>query len=250
MGKGKLKKFEEMETFKNVFQYPFSVISNSTFTMQGHWNRDYFGNDNPIVVELGCGRGEYTVEMAKMFPQKNYIGVDIKGSRMWTGAKEALTEGLANVAFLRTNIEIIERFFAKKEVSELWLTFSDPQMKNANKRLTGTMFMNRYKNILVDNGLIHLKTDSNFLYTYTKLMAEMNKLPLVFATDDLYNTKCIDADTSKILSIRTYYEQMWIDRGISIKYIKMRLPHDNELREPLADIPKDVYRSYHRDINQ
>lgn len=246
MSKGKLQKFAEMETFSNVFQYPFSVISDVPFPIKGRWREDYFHNDNPIVLELGCGKGEYAVEMARMFPEKNFIGVDIKGSRMWTGAKQALIDGLKNVAFLRTNIEIIDRFFAPDEVEELWLTFSDPQMKNANKRLTGTLFMNRYRNLLVDNGLIHLKTDSNFLFTYTKLMAEKNHLPIPFITDDLYHSKELDAETSKILSIRTYYEQMWIDRGISIKYIKMRLPHEDELTEPAVEIPRDEYRSYHR----
>ena len=128
MGKGKLQKFAEMETFSNVFQYPFSVIENVPFEMKGHWREQYFHNDNPIVLELGCGKGEYTVELARLYPQVNFIGVDIKGARMHKGAKEALTAGLSNVAFLRTNIEIIDRFFAKDEVQEIWLTFSDPQM--------------------------------------------------------------------------------------------------------------------------
>ena len=170
MGKGKLQKFAEMETFSNVFQYPFSVIENVPFEMKGHWREQYFHNDNPIVLELGCGKGEYTVELARLYPQVNFIGVDIKGARMHKGAKEALTAGLSNVAFLRNNIEIIDRFFAKDEVQDIWLTFSDPQMKNPRKRLTSTYFMNRYRHFLVDGGLIHLKTDSNFLFTYTTYM--------------------------------------------------------------------------------
>ncbi len=125
-----------METFSNVFQYPYSVIASTPFAMRGQWRRDYFHNGNPIVLELSCGKGEYTVELAKLYPEINFIGVDIKGARMWKGAKMALEQGLKNVAFLRTNIEIIDRFFAPDEVQELWLTFSDPQMKNVHKRLT------------------------------------------------------------------------------------------------------------------
>jgi tRNA (guanine-N7-)-methyltransferase len=246
MGKGKLEKFADMEKFENVFQYPFSVIDNVPFTMKGHWRDEYFKNDNPIVLELGCGKGEYTVGLARMFPNINFIGVDIKGARMWTGAKQALEEGLKNVAFLRTNIEIIDRFFDKDEVQEIWLTFSDPQMKNAHKRLSSTFFMERYRHFLVDNGIIHLKTDSNFLFTYTKYMVDVNKLPLLFRTEDLYNTEGIDEETKKILGIHTYYEQMWIDRGLNIRYTKFRLPNEGALQEPDVEIPLDEYRSYHR----
>ena len=167
MSKGKLQKFAEMETFSNVFQYPYSVIDNTPFAMKGHWRGEYFHNDNPIVLELGCGKGEYTVGLAKLFPDVNFIGVDIKGARIYTGAKQALEEGLKNVAFLRTNIEVIDRFFDKDEVQEIWLTFSDPQMKNPRKRLSSTFFMERYRRFLSDGGVIHVKTDSNFLFTYT-----------------------------------------------------------------------------------
>lgn len=246
MGKGKLEKFAEMETFENVFQYPFSVISDVPFEMKGHWNEQYFHNDHPIVLELGCGKGEYTVELAKLYPEMNFIGVDIKGARMWTGAKKALTEGQKNVAFLRTNIEIIDRFFAEDEVKEIWLTFSDPQMKNPRKRLTSTFFMNRYRHFLVDGGIIHLKTDSNFLFTYTDYMVKENHLPVLFRTEDLYHTEGIDDETRKILSIQTYYESMWIERGLNIKYLKFQLPRDGELREPDVEIELDDYRSYHR----
>ena len=150
MGKGKLQKFAEMETFSNVFQYPFSAIENVPFDMKGRWREMFFHNDNPIVLELGCGKGEYAVGLARMFPNVNFIGVDIKGARMWTGAKQALQEQLPNVAFLRTNIEIIDRFFGEDEVQEIWLTFSDPQMKNARKRLTSTSFLQRYRHFLND----------------------------------------------------------------------------------------------------
>ena len=246
MGKGKLAKFAEMETFSNVFQYPFSVVDNVPFEMKGHWRELYFKNNHPVVLELGCGKGEYTVELARLYPEMNFIGVDIKGARMWAGAKQALEAGLKNVAFLRTNIEIIDRFFAESEVQEIWLTFSDPQMKNAHKRLTSTFFLNRYRKFLVDGGIVHLKTDSNFLFTYTTCMVKENKLPVVFSTEDLYHTEGLDEETHKILSIQTYYESMWIERGLNIRYMKFLLPQQGELVEPEVDIPLDDYRSYHR----
>lgn len=245
MSKGKLEKFADMEKYANVFQYPYSVVEQVPFDMQGHWNERYFNNSNPIILELGCGRGEYTVELAKLYPDCNFIGVDIKGARMWTGATQALNEGLKNVAFLRTNIEIIDRFFAKDEVSEIWLTFSDPQMKNVHKRLTSTFFMERYRHFLADGGIIHLKTDSNFLFTYTTYMVERNHLPLIFRTEDLYGCD-LDETTRKILSIQTYYESQWITRGLKIKYMKFRLPGEGALSESEIEIPIDEYRSYKR----
>ena len=247
MSKGKLAKFADMEAFENVFQYPYSVVDDVPFEMKGKWREMYFHNDNPIVLELGCGKGEYTVELAKLYPEMNFIGVDIKGARMWTGAKKAIEEGQKNVAFLRTNIEIIDRFFVQDEVQEIWLTFSDPQMKNPRKRLTSTYFMNRYRHFLVDGGIIHLKTDSNFLFTYTTYMVQENHLPVLFRTEDLYHHEGIDDVTRKILSIQTYYESMWIERGLNIKYMKFELPRQGELVEPDKEIPLDDYRSYRRD---
>jgi len=257
MSKGKLAKFADMETYGNVFQYPFSVVEHVPFDMQGHWREQYFHNPNPIVLELGCGKGEYTVGLARLFPQMNFIGVDIKGARMWTGATQALQEGLKNVAFLRTNIEIIDRFFAPGEVQEIWLTFSDPQMKNPRKRLTSTYFLNRYRKFLVDGGLVHLKTDSNFLFTYTTCMVEHNHLPVIFRTEDLYHSSFSDQGQSvalrsliphfSYLEIKTYYESMWLERGIPIKYIQFRLPQEGVLEEPDVEIELDDYRSYHRD---
>lgn len=247
MGKGKLAKFAEMETFKNVFQHPFSVVENIPFDMKGEWRSRYFHNNNPIVLELGCGKGEYTVGLGKLFPNINFIGVDIKGARMWTGAKLALEQNLDNVAFLRTNIEIIDRFFDKDEVQEIWLTFSDPQMKNPRKRLTSTFFMERYRRFLIDGGLIHLKTDSNFLFTYTRLMTEKNQLPVDIITDDLYHNTPAVLMGSPLLSIQTYYESMWISRGLNIRYTRFHLPHNIQLQEPEEEIPLDEYRSYHRD---
>lgn len=246
MSKGKLTKFADMERYENVFQYPFSVVEQVPFEMKGRWREMYFHNDNPIVLELGCGKGEYAVGLARMFPDVNFIGVDIKGARMWTGATQALAEGLKNVAFLRTNIEIIDRFFSEGEVQEIWLTFSDPQMKNVRKRLTGTAFMERYRRFLVDGGIIHVKTDSNFLFTYTTYMVEHNHLPLLFRTEDLYHAIDIDDDTRRILSIRTYYESQWIERGKDIRYMKFRLPHGGPLEESGREIPVDDYRSYRR----
>ena len=247
MSKGKLAKFADMERYENVFQYPYSVVEQVPFEMKGRWNECYFRNDHPIVLELGCGKGEYTVELAKLYPEVNFIGVDIKGARMWTGATQALQEGLKNVAFLRTNIEVIDRFFTPGEVTEIWLTFSDPQMKNPRKRLTSTWFMQRYRHFLADGGIVHLKTDSNFLFTYTTYMVEKTGLPLLFRTEDLYHTEGIDEETRRILAIRTYYESMWIDRGLNIRYMKFRLPQKGELVEPEVEIPLDDYRSYRRD---
>lgn len=246
MSKGKLQRFAEMETFDNVFQFPYAAMCDADFPLQGQWHDQYFHNNNPIVLELGCGKGEYTVGLAKLYPDMNFIGVDIKGARMHKGAKQALDEHLANVAFLRTNIEIIDRFFAPGEVDEIWLTFSDPQMKNYRKRLTATPFMERYRHFLVDGGLIHLKTDSNFLFTYTNYMVERNKLPLLFSTTDLYHTEGIDPQTAKILAIQTYYEAQWIDRGLNIRYMKFKLTHGATLEEPDVEIPLDEYRSYKR----
>ena len=253
MGKGKLAKFADMASYENVFQYPYSVVEHVPFEMQGHWREQYFHNQNPIVLELGCGKGEYTVELAKLYPDVNFIGVDIKGARMWTGATQALKEGLKNVAFLRTNIEIIERFFAEDEVQEIWLTFSDPQMKNPRKRLTSTYFMERYRKFLVDGGIIHLKTDSNFLFTYTTYMVERNHLPLLIKTEDLYHLEIPKQDlgspsqiSPELLTIQTYYESMWIARGLNIKYMKWLLPRTGALEEPDVEIELDDYRSYHR----
>lgn len=242
MSKNKLAKFADMAEYEHVFEYPYSVADNKEFEMKGKWNKEVFKNNNPIVLELGCGRGEYTVGLAKMFPEKNFIGIDIKGARMWSGATQAKQEGLKNVAFLRTNIEIIELFFGKDEVREIWITFADPQMKKATKRLTSTYFINRYRKFLQQEGIIHLKTDSNFLFTYTKYMAEKNDTPVLFITEDLYGEGLND----KILDIKTYYEQQWLDRGLKIKYIKMKLPKKEVLEEPEVEIELDSYRSYNR----
>jgi len=242
MGKNKLKKFNEMDAFPNVFQYPFSVLKEKRFDLKSNWHKKYFNNENPIVLELGCGKGEYTVGLAKMFPNKNFIGIDIKGARMWTGAKEAIESNLPNVAFIRTHIELITHFFAEKEVSEIWITFPDPQMSKVNKRLTSTRFMHLYRQLLVPEGIIHLKTDSRFLYTYTKEMVAINKLNVLADTDNLYQSDV----ANDILSIRTFYESQWIERGINIKYLKFIHSQEESLKEPDIEIPVDTYRSFNR----
>lgn len=249
MGKGKLAKFADMANYPHVFECPFAAADHPPFDMKGRWHTDFFHNTNPIVLELGCGRGEYSVGLARLYPDKNFIGVDIKGARMWTGATEALEEGLKNVAFLRTQIEIIDRFFAPGEVAEIWLTFSDPQMKKVTKRLTSTFFMERYRRFLLDGGRVHLKTDSNFLYTYTDFMVKKNHFPVEFATEDLYHsplTEQPDTEEARILGIRTYYEQQWLDRGLTIKYLAFLLDRDTLLQEPEIEIERDTYRSFSR----
>ena len=242
MGKGKLAKFADMRTYPHVFEPQGSFREDVPFEMRGCWNSSFFHNDGPIVLELGCGHGEYTVGLAGLFPDKNFIGVDIKGARMWTGAKQSHEAGMTNVAFLRTNIELIDRFFAPGEVSEIWLTFPDPQMKKATKRLTSTLFMERYRHILKPDGKIHLKTDSNFMYTYTCAMVDHNRVPVEFRTDDLYAS----GDADHILSIKTHYEAQWLERGKSIKYIVFNLPAEGVLSEPDVEIELDDYRSYGR----
>lgn len=230
-----------METFTNVFQPPYDPA------MAGHWRERYFHNDRPIVLELGCGRGEYTVGMARRYPEKNFIGVDIKGARMWAGAKEAELDGLKNVAFLRTNIEFITSFFATGEVDEIWITFCDPQMKKATKRLTSTYFMQRYHQIMKEGGLIHLKTDSPFLYTYTMEMLRLNPYPIVAQTDDLYAEKLdFNENFTDARALQTHYEKQWLERGMKIKYIEWRLVPLTKLEEPTIEIEKDNYRSYGR----
>ncbi len=273
MSKGKLAKFADMASYPHVFEYPMGAFSNdelrmtndecklpvssgsdsdspfpiphSSFPLRGRWREQFFHNAGPIVLELGCGRGEYAVGLARRYPDTNFIGVDIKGARMWSGATEALNLGLTNVAFLRTNIEIIDRFFAPGEVQEIWLTFSDPQMKKPTKRLTSSYFLDRYRRILTDGGLIHLKTDSRFLFTYTRHVTDVNHLPVDVCTDDLYRSTVGQATLD--LSIRTYYEQQWLDRGITIKYIRFHLPAQGQLIEPDIEIEIDDYRSYKRD---
>ena len=248
MGKNKLKKFAEMETFTNVFQCGARELlpDSQIYPMAGHWRERFFHNNNPIVLELGCGRGEYTVGLARKYSDKNFIGVDIKGARMWAGAKEAETDGLKNVAFLRTNIEIITSFFSENEVDEIWITFCDPQMKKATKRLTSTWFMKRYQQFVNDGGLIHLKTDSPFLYTYTREMLRLNEYSILADTGDLYSQQTAYDDAK---SLQTHYEKQWLDRGMTIMYLEWQLTKKSEFIEPTIEIEHDSYRSYGRNYN-
>ncbi len=246
MGKNKLAKFANMEEYPHVFQYPFAVLQEKGFEMKGKWNELFFKNDNPIILELGCGKGEYTVGLAKLYPENNFVGVDIKGARMWSGAKQSLEEGLSNVAFLRTHIELLTNFFEQGEISEIWITFPDPQMNKVNRRMTSTRFMKLYGQLLKPDGVIHLKSDSNFMFTYTSEMVELNNLKVLFKTDDLYHSDLVD----DVLTIKTFYEQQWIARGLNIKYIKFEYAHKNEWQEPDVQIEQDSYRSYGRSNSQ
>lgn len=241
MGKDKLRKFEEMKSFEHVVQVPFHIIEQNNFHLKGKWAKEFFKNENPIVLELGCGKGEYTVELAGMNPNVNYIGVDIKGARLWKGAKQAKERELNNVGFLRTNIELIAQFFNANEVDEIWLTFPDPQMKKVRKRLTSTTFLNKYRKFLKPGGIVHLKCDSNFQFTYTRTMALLNKFEILADTDNLYEWEHL----SDVLRIKTYYEKQWLDRGITSKYLAFK-PHNGEYIEPTVEIEFDKYRSFGR----
>jgi tRNA (guanine-N7-)-methyltransferase len=237
-GKNKLARWIELGTFSNVIQppigevlvtgaagtegmFPLGDVSVKDHPVKGNWNRDIFGNDNPIVLELGCGRGEYTVGLASRFPGKNFTGIDIKGARMWRGAKTSNEQKLANAAFLRTRIEFISSFFGKDEVDEIWITFPDPHpgARNSNKRLTSPWYLKSYSRIMKDKGIIHLKTDNTELYKYTLREVTSMGLEVTCSTDDLYSGNL----TGDILSIRTHYEKIFLATGQTIKYLSFRL---------------------------
>lgn len=235
-----------MATFEHVIQVPYSQLINAEYENKGKWSSNFFGNNNPIILELGCGKGEYTVKLATKFPDINFIGVDIKGSRMWKGASQSKKLELKNVAFLRTNIENISMFFAENEVSEIWLTFPDPQMKKPNKRLTHTTFLENYRKFLTTEGIVHLKSDSNFMFKYTESVLLENRLQIINQTSDLYNSEILD----DVLSIQTFYEKQWLERGLSIKYLSFRINNGNKLTEPSIEIEKDPYRSFGRSARE
>jgi tRNA (guanine-N7-)-methyltransferase len=228
VGKNKLSKFAEMETFKNVVQPPFSEVFKKDYTLKGNWSEKFFGNDNAIILELGCGKGEYTVGLAKQNPNTNFLGIDIKGSRMWRGAKTAIEENIKNVGFLRTRIDFVNSFFGNNEVSEIWITFPDPQLKKYYKRLTSTRFLTYYQGFISEDGFINLKTDSAELYTYTRNLVKLNNLELIIDTDDLYSSDKAD----NTLSIKTFYEQQFLDQGKPIHYLRFKLDKSIKLEEP------------------
>lgn len=241
MGKNKLAKFAELDTFGHVIQVPYSQLKSKGFELRGNWKKEFFQNDNPLILELGCGKGEYTVGLARFFPGINFIGIDIKGSRMWKGAKEIHLHELKNAGLLRTNIELLPLFFAENEVSAIWITFPDPQMKKGKKRLTSTRFIKLYCEFLEPGGMIHLKTDSSFLFQYTSAMIRENNFEVMAETVDL----CDSGITDEILNIKTFYEEQWLHRGMKIKYIKF-IPHHDLLKEPDIEIEPDNYRSFGR----
>lgn len=220
--KNKLKRFKENETFTNVLQPKRDELLSEQFPFKGKWNELYFKNNNPIVLELGCGKGEYSVGLAKRYPNKNFIGVDIKGARFWRGAKTAIEENIENVAFLRTQIELIEHCFTQGEVSEIWITFPDPQIKykRTKHRLTNTEFLNRYKNILATDGYIHLKTDSEFMYGYTLGLLHGLGYNVLYANHNIYNS---DGVPSEVTEIQTFYEKFYLEQNKPITYIKFQI---------------------------
>lgn len=221
MPKNKLQKFNDMKTFDRVFEPIKEEFTEKPYFLKGKWGENVFQNNNPIVLELGCGKGEYAVGLGKKYPDKNFIGVDIKGARIWAGAKQINEENIQNVAFLRTNVEFIDHFFGANEVSEIWLTFSDPQPKKPNKRLSSKIFIERYKKFLKTDGIVHLKTDNTFLYLFTKdEILEYGYTELVTAKNvyesDWDNFK---DDLKEVLKIKTYYETMFGNKGFKTKYI-------------------------------
>ncbi len=246
MGKNKLAKFAEMAHFENVFQPTYEGLMQQGFPLKGLWGTSYFKNNAPIILELGCGKGEYTISLAERYPEKNFIGIDIKGARMFTGAKLANQKGLKNVAFIRTKIENSDLLFGRGEISEIWLTFPDPQMKNVRKRLTSTWFLCRYKRFLAGSGIIHLKTDSAFQYNYTLGMVQRNNFKISAQTDNLYGSGLLN----EILGIRTFYEKQWTDRGIPIKYLAFIPGEADHFEEPEEEYEKDSYRSFGRSARQ
>lgn len=234
-----------MKGFSCVLEYPREELLRLGFPYAGRWNSDIFTASHPITLELGCGRGEYTVGLAENYPDRNFIGIDIKGARMWAGAKTVEESNIQNARFLRTEIENIDHFFSPGEIAEIWITFPDPQMQKPRKRLTSTRFLNLYRKITGNNGIVNLKTDSPFLYEYTRRLILLNKLPLLTDIADLYaGGNMTDDKDEHYRSIQTYYEKQWLSRGKTIKLLRFRLPSEGELLEPEADdIPRDDYRS-------
>jgi tRNA (guanine-N(7)-)-methyltransferase len=248
VGKNKLARWIELGSYDNVIQPLIGDISAKDHPIKGKWNQQLFKNMNPIVLELGCGKGEYTIGLAKAFPQNNYIGIDIKGARMWSGAKTANEQNLPNVAFLRTRIEFINSFFSEDEVAEIWITFPDPHPggRNSNKRLTSPWFLNSYRHFLKNKGLIHLKTDNKEIYDFTSRVLSDNNLEAIFTTNDLYSEKITITDLPSensgisgsffddILSIRTHYENIFLETGLRINYLSFRLDKSKIIQDAIS----------------
>jgi tRNA (guanine-N7-)-methyltransferase len=220
--KNKLKRFKENETFANVFQPKRDELVSGTFSLKGHWNASFFKNDNPLVLELGCGKGEYSIGLAKKYPNKNFIGIDIKGARFWRGAKTAVEESISNVAFLRTQIELIEYAFAKDEVDEIWITFPDPQIKykRTKHRMTNIEFLERYKKILKQDGIMNLKTDSEFMHGYTLGLLHGAGHEVLYANHNVYNQ---EGSPEEVTGIQTFYEQQYLEQNKPITYIRFKI---------------------------
>ena len=233
MGHDKLRKFAENETFACLLQPSAEEVLADGFDnlrdhpIKGHW----FENGGPLILELGCGKGEYTLELARRNPERNYVGVDIKGARLWRGAKTATQEGLPNVRFLRTRIEFITAYFAPGEVSEIWLTFSDPQPKSENNRLTSPVFLERYRKMLKPGGVVRLKTDSRFLYEYTRAVVEANGLKVLASTTDLYGELPPSVEP-ELREVQTFYESMFLEQGVPITYLAFTIDHKGPFIHP------------------
>ncbi|GHT11746.1 tRNA (guanine-N(7)-)-methyltransferase [Bacteroidia bacterium] len=235
MGKNKLARFQENETFALLFQPDFMSLLGGAHPLKGRWHSDFFHNNHPITLELGCGRGEYTVEMAQMFPQRNFIGIDIKGARLWRGAKTATELHLPNVAFVRTKIDVVTALFAPNEVNEIWLTFPDPQPAKWRRRLCSSLFLKRYQQIIENNGIVHLKTDSRNLHQYAKALLLHNHIAPLCASNDLYMEELHKKENSQFLSIKTAYEKLFSAQGYAITYLQFALPTNKAIEEPKDD---------------
>ena len=220
--KNKLKRFKENESFENVIQPSREELEKDEFSLKGKWSKEFFKNDNPIVLELGCGKGEYSVGLAQYYPDKNFIGIDIKGARFWRGAKTAIEDDLKNVAFVRAQIELIDSIFAENEVDEIWITFPDPQIKykRTKHRLTNADFLKKYKHILKENGLVNLKTDSEFMHGYTLGLLHGQGQDIIYAHHDIYKN---EYSPKEVREIQTFYEKQYLDQGKPITYIQFRI---------------------------
>ena len=263
MGHGKLKKFAENETFRCLLQPDASSVLAKPegsrelvlrdHAIKGNWNRDMFEKPQPIVLELGCGKGDYTIALARRHPEMNFIGVDIKGARLWKGAKEATEEKMGNVAFLRTRIEFIDAFFGPGEVSQIWLTFSDPQLRGSeNARLTSPLFLQRYSHFLVPDGIVHLKTDSRFLYEYTRSVIRANFLTVLAFGTDIYHQGIqagdeLEWDLLDVFEVKTFYETMFLKMGLPITYLAFRLRRPDLLEDEPFAYPEDFDAAYWRE---